>query len=141
MPLRGTCGSTSPVPVPHGLQPHLLYWNSIHDQSKGMFWGLSSNHKYMALSEVEPPQVPLWGTCSSMHPVRVPHGLLPHFLYWNSMRDQSKGLFQGLSSNPKYMVLSKVGPPQSECIARFTHTFSIGTPHATGPRGCFKGLV
>ena len=38
----------------------------------------------------------------------------------------------------EYMALSKVGPSQSECIAR---TFSIGTPRATGLRGCFEGLV
>ena len=30
---------------------------------------------------------------------------------------------------------------QSECIACFACTFSIGTPHASGPRGCFKGSV
>ena len=29
----------------------------------------------------------------------------------------------------------------SECIARFAHTFSIGTPCVTGPRCCFEGLV
>ena len=46
----------------------------------------------------------------------------------------------------EYMVLSKVGEPvapraQSECHVHFAHTFSIGTPHVTGPRGCFEGLV
>ena len=41
----------------------------------------------------------------------------------------------------EYMALSKVGPPQSECIARFARTFSIGTPRTTSPRGCFEGLV
>ena len=30
---------------------------------------------------------------------------------------------------------------QSECITCFAHTFFIGTPRATSPRGCFKGLV
>ena len=30
---------------------------------------------------------------------------------------------------------------QSECIARFARTFSIGTPRATSPRGCFEGLL
>ena len=30
---------------------------------------------------------------------------------------------------------------QSECFVRFAHTFSIQTPRATGPRGCFEGLV
>ena len=69
------------------------------------------------------------------------HGLWPHLLYGNSMRDQSEGLFRGLSLNPKYMALSKVEPPQSECIARFACTFSIGTPCVTSPRGCSKGLV
>ena len=58
-----------------------------------------------------------------------------------------------VESPHEYMALSKVGPPQapqrgacslraqSECIARFARTFSIGTPHATSPRGCFEGLV
>ena len=95
-------------------------------------------HEYMALFKVGPPQALLWGACSSTLPVRV-HRL--HLLYWNSTHDQSEGLFRGLSLNPKYMALSKVEPPQSECIARFAHTFSIGTPHATSPRGCFEGLV
>ena len=57
------------------------------------------------------------------------------------MRDQSKGLFRGLSSNHEYMALSKVGPSQSECIARFARTFSIGTSCVTSPRGCFEGIV
>ena len=39
----------------------------------------------------------------------------------------------------EYMALSKVGPPQYECIAR-VRTFSIGTPRMTSPRVCFKGL-
>merc|ERR1719334_1211133 len=30
---------------------------------------------------------------------------------------------------------------QSECIARFARTFSIGTPRATSLRGCFEGLL
>ena len=41
----------------------------------------------------------------------------------------------------EYMTLTKAGPPQSECIARFARTFSIGTPRATSPRGCFEGLL
>ena len=41
----------------------------------------------------------------------------------------------------EYMTLTKVGPPQSECIARFAGTFSIGTPRRTSLRGCFEGLV
>ena len=98
-------------------------------------------HEYMALSKVGPPQAPLWGTCSSTHPVRVPRLLRSHLLYWNSMCDLSKGLFRGLSSNHEYMALSKVGPPQSECITCFACTFSIGTPILTGPRGCFEGLL
>ena len=67
--------------------------------------------------------------------------LRSHLLYWNTTRDQSEGLFRGLSSNPYLPEGSKVGPPQSECIARFARTFSIGTPCATSPRGCFKGLL
>ena len=46
-----------------------------------------------------------------------------------------------VESPHEYMTLTKVGPPQSECIARFARTFSIGTPRATSPRGCFEGLV
>ena len=57
-------------------------------------------HEYMALSKVGPPQVPLRGACGSTRPVRVHHSLRLHLLYWNSMRDQSEGLFRGLSSNP-----------------------------------------
>ena len=98
-------------------------------------------HEYMALSKVGPPQAPLWGTCGSTRPVQVHCSLHSHLLYWHSMRNQSEGLFRGLSLNPKYMALSKVGPPQSECIARFACTFSIGTPILTSPRGCFEGLV
>ena len=30
---------------------------------------------------------------------------------------------------------------QSECIAHFARTFSIGTPRTTNPRGCFEGLL
>merc|ERR1719334_1601713 len=79
--------------------------------------------------------------CDAMRPVRVHRSLRSYLLYWNTTRDQSEGLFRGLTSNPKYMALSKVGPPQSECITRFTRTFSIGTPILTGPRGCFEGLL
>merc|ERR1711867_281681 len=81
------------------------------------------------------------GVQSWTSPVRVHRSLRSHLLYWNTTRDQSEGLFRGLSWNPYLPEGSKVGPPQSECIARFTHTFSIGTPRATSPRGCFKGLV
>ena len=79
--------------------------------------------------------------CNATRPVRVHRLLRSHLLYWNTMRDQSEGLFRGLSSNPYLPEGSKVGPPQSECIAHFTRTFSIGTPRATSPRGCFEGLV
>ena len=65
-------------------------------------------HEYMALSKVGPPQAPLWGACGSMRPVRVHRSLCSHLLYWNTTRDQSEGLFRGLSSNPKYTALSKV---------------------------------
>ena len=107
-------------------------------------------HEYVALSKAGPSQAPLRGACGSMPPVRVPCLLCSHLLYWNSMHDRSKWLFRGLRSNHEYIALSKVGPPQapfgapaapraqSECIAR---TFSIGTPCATSPRGCFEGLV
>ena len=100
-----------------------------------------SNPKYTALSKVGPPQAPLRGACGSTRPVPVPRSLHSHLLYWNSTHNRSEGLFRGLSSNHKYMALSKVGPPQSECIAHFAHTFSIGTPCVTSPRGCFEGLV
>ena len=79
--------------------------------------------------------------CNATRPVRVHRSLRSHLLYWNTTRDQSEGLFRGLTSNPKYTALSKVGPPQSECIARFARTFSIGTPILTSPRGCFEGLL
>merc|ERR1712215_103230 len=79
--------------------------------------------------------------CNATRPVRVHRSLRSHLLYWNTTCDQSEGLFRGLSSNPYLPEGSKVGPPQSECIAHFTRTFSIGTPHATSPRGCFEGLV
>ena len=95
----------------------------------------------MALSKVGPPQAPLRGACGSTCPVRVHCSLCSHLLYWNTTHHQSEGLFRGLSLNPKYMALSKVGPPQSECIARFARTFSIGTPILTSPRGCFEGLL
>ena len=39
------------------------------------------------------------------------------------------------------MVLTKIEPPQSECIACFARPFSIGTPILTSPRGCFEGLL
>ena len=97
----------------------LFYWNSMCDQSEGLFRGLSLNHEYMALSKIGPPQTPLQDTCGSTHPVRVLRSLRSHLLYWNTTRDQSEGLFRGLTSNPKYTALSKVGPPQSECIAHF----------------------
>ena len=98
-------------------------------------------HENMALSKVGPPQVPLRGACSSMCPVQVHCLLRLHLLYWNTTRDQSEGLFRGLSWNPYLPEGSKAGPPQSECIACFACTFSIETPHATSPRGCFEGLV
>ena len=79
--------------------------------------------------------------CNATCPVRVHCSLRSHLLYWNTTRDQSEGLFRGLTSNPKYTSLSKVGPPQSECMPCFALTFSIGTPRATSPRGCFEGLV
>ena len=57
----------------------------------------------MALSEVEPPQGPLWGTCSSMRlhlgSLKWPAAAL---FYWNSTHDQSEGLFQGLSSRAMF---------------------------------------
>ena len=100
----------------------------------------------MALSEVEPPQARFAAPAApwafnATRPVRVHRWLRSHLLYWNTTRDQSEGLFRGLTSNPKYMALSKVGPPQSECIAHFARTFSIGTPILTGPRGCLEGLL
>ena len=79
--------------------------------------------------------------CNATRPVRVHCSLRSHLLYWNTTRDQSEGLFQGLGSNPYLPEGSKVGPPQSECIARFACTFSIGTPILTGTRSCFKGLL
>ena len=48
--------------------------------------------------------------CNAMPPVRVHRSLRSHLLYWNTTRDQSEGLFRGLTSNPKYTALSKVGP-------------------------------
>ena len=60
------CNATRPVRVHRSLRSHLLYWNTMRNQSEGLFRGLSSNHKYMALSKVGPPQAPLHSTCSSM---------------------------------------------------------------------------
>ena len=117
VPLWGACSSTRPVQVLRGFRPHLLYWNSMCNQSEGLFRGLSSNHEYMTLSKVEPPQVPIWGACHSTCPDRVSHGLQPHLLYWNSMHDQSEGLFWGLSSNHKYMALSAVEAPYKPIYA------------------------
>ena len=115
------------------LRLHLLYCNSTHDQSEGLFRGLSLTHKYVALSKVGPllfksvqnswpclklnlprrcfaaPAAPC--ACNATCPVRVHRSLRSHLLYWNTTRDQSKGLFRGLTSNPKYTALSKVGPP------------------------------
>ena len=48
--------------------------------------------------------------CNATRPVRVHRSLRSHLLYWNTTRDQSEGLFRGLTSNPKYTALSKVGP-------------------------------
>merc|ERR1711867_206115 len=81
------------------------------------------------------------GVQSWTSPVRVHRSLRSHLLYWNTTCDQSEGLFRGLSWNPYLPEGSKVGPPQSECIARFARPFSIGTPIFTGPRGCFEGLL
>ena len=47
--------------------------------------------------------------CNATRPVRVHRSLRSHLLYWNTTRDQSEGLFRGLTSNPKYTALSKVG--------------------------------
>ena len=68
----------------------------------------------MALSEVEPPQAPLWGTCGSTHlHLRSLKWPVAALFYWNSDIDQSEGLFRGLSSNHGYMALSEVEPPQA----------------------------
>ena len=62
--------------------------------------------------------------CNATRPVRVHRSLRSHLLYWNTTRDQSEGLFRGLTSNPKYtasplhkcaklMAMSEVEPPQA----------------------------
>ena len=126
------CNATRPVRVHRSLRSHLLYWNTTRDQSEGLFRGLTSNPKYTALSKVGPllfksvqnswpclklnlprrrfaaPAAPR--ACNATRPVRVHRSLRSHLLYWNTTRDQSEGLFRGLTSNPKYTALSKVGP-------------------------------
>ena len=57
-PLQGACGSTRPGRVPHGLPPHLFYWNYMCDQSEGFFEGLVRTMNTWPFPKLNLPRCP-----------------------------------------------------------------------------------